>query len=98
MGISDPLNKQRKKSDEDKVLYAITHYSEPFWGCQAIRFASVFAINIALEMDYLKKEQEQDLGYAFICKRYQDTLSAANTGSWTLPETKYISFLTAELQ
>lgn len=50
MGISDALNKQREKSDEDKVLCAIAHYSEQLRGCQAIRLASVFAIRIALEM------------------------------------------------
>lgn len=50
MGISDALNKQREKSDEDEVLCARARYSAPLGGCQAIRLASVFAINIALEM------------------------------------------------
>lgn len=77
MGISDAINKQREKSDEDKVLCAIAGYSEQLWCCQAIRLASVFAISIALEMVYLQKEQ--DLGYAFICKRCHHTHSAANT-------------------
>lgn len=53
MGISDAINKQREKSDEDTVLCAIAHYSEQLGGCQAIRLTSVFAKNIALETAYL---------------------------------------------
>ena len=53
MGVSDAINKQREKPDEDEVLCAMAHYSEQLYGCQAIRLTSVFAINIALEMAYL---------------------------------------------